>query len=114
VEVVSIEARPGEFRNEDIENVNRHYFRAMRIPLGAGRLFDEGDSFDQVPVAVIGQSFVQRFFPGEGPIGKLIQTGPENSKSPWTQIVSLVGDIKYSVFETHAALPRTSGLAAAS
>jgi putative ABC transport system permease protein len=107
-DAVSIQARParpGEFRNADIENVNPDYFRAMRIPLRAGRAFDEGDSFDQVPVAVVSQSFAQRFFPGEDPIGKLIKTGPENSGSPWTKIVGIVGDIKYSVFETQAAPP---------
>jgi putative ABC transport system permease protein len=106
--VVSIQGRPartGEFRNANIENVNPDYFRALHIPLRAGRLLEENDSMDQPMVAVASQSFAKRFFSAEDPIGKFIKTGPEDSTSPWAKIVGVVGDIKYNVFETQATPP---------
>ena len=107
-DVISIQgrpARPGEFRNANIENVNPDYFRAMHIPLRAGRLFEESDTFDRPAVALVSQNFAQSFFPGEDPIGKVIKVGNEDSKSPWAKIVGVVGDIKYDVFDTRNISP---------
>ena len=98
-------ARAGEFRNANIENVNADYFRAMRIPLRAGRLLEDNDAFEQAPVVVVSQSFSRRFFPGEDAIGKFIKAGGDEAKSPWAKIVGVVGDIKYGVFETQVAPP---------
>lgn len=98
-------ARPGEFRNANIENVNPDYFRLLHIPLRAGRLLQNSDSFDQPVVAVVSQHFARRFFPGEDPIGKFIKVGPDDPKSPWVKIVGIVGDIKYGVYETQEAPP---------
>ena len=97
--------RPGEFRNANIESVNADYFRALHIPLRAGRLLEESDSLDRPPVAVVSQSFARRFFPGEDAIGKFIKAGGDDAKSPWAKIVGVVGDIKYGVFETQTAPP---------
>jgi putative ABC transport system permease protein len=98
-------ARPGEFRNANIENVNPDYFRALHIPLRDGRLLQESDSLDQPFVVVVSQSFAQRIFPGEDPIGKYIKIGPDDPKSPWVKIVGIVGDIKYTVFSNQVAPP---------
>jgi len=105
---VSIQNRPahaGEFRNANIENVNTDYFNALHIPLRAGRLLEESDGPEEVPVVVVSQSFTRRFFPGEDAIGKFIKVGGDNAKSPWAKIVGVVGDIKYGVFETQIAPP---------
>jgi putative ABC transport system permease protein len=98
-------ARAGEFRNANIENVNADYFRALHIPLLAGRLLEESDGFEQAPVVVASQSFARRFFPGEDAIGKFIKVGGDDAKAPWAKIVGVVGDIKYGVFETQIAPP---------
>jgi len=105
---VSIQNRPvrtGEFRNANIENVNADYFRALHIPLRAGRLLEERDALEQAPVVVVSQSFARRFFPGEDPIGKFVKAGADDAKSPWAKIVGVVGDIRYGVFETQIAPP---------
>ena len=99
------QARAGEFRNANIENVNGDYFRALHIPLRAGRLLEESDSLDRPPVVVVSQSFARRFFPGENAIGKFIKAGGDDAKSAWAKIVGVVGDIKYGVFETQIAPP---------
>jgi putative ABC transport system permease protein len=98
-------ARPGEFRSANIENVDPDYFYALHIPLRAGRLLQVSDSLDQPLVAVVSQSFAQRIFSGEDPIGKFVKIGPDEPKSPWVKIVGIVGDIKYGVYENQTAPP---------
>lgn len=46
------------------------YFATMRIPLRAGRDIAEGDTFDRPHVAVVSESFVQRQWPGQDPLGR--------------------------------------------
>ncbi len=107
-DTIAIQARPaqnGEFRKANIENVNPDFFPAMHVPLRTGRLLEENDGAEQPQVAVVSQSFAQRYFPGEDPIGKFIKTGGEDSKSTWLKIVGTVGDIKYNVFQNQAPPP---------
>jgi putative ABC transport system permease protein len=65
------------------------YFRAMRIPLRDGRLFDARDSGDAPPVVIVSDSIAERFFPGENPVGKRIQLDQGTA-----EIVGRVGDIR--------------------
>ena len=46
------------------------YFTTMGIPLLAGRDVSEQDRREQPYVAVVSESFVERYWPGEDPIGK--------------------------------------------
>ena len=46
------------------------YFRALRIPLRAGRLFDARDTRDAPPVVIVSDALAERYFPGEDPVGK--------------------------------------------
>jgi putative ABC transport system permease protein len=65
------------------------YFRALQIPLVAGRLFDESDTPHTRPVVIISEAVQRRFFPHESVIGRLIQSdeGP-------AEIVGVVGNIR--------------------
>ena len=64
---------------------------AMRIPLIAGRTFNDRDNQQSPRVAIVSAELVQRVFPGENPIGRRINvtTGPENFR----EIVGVVGDV---------------------
>jgi predicted permease len=73
------------------ELVGADYFRAMQIPLVAGRLFNEADSPDSPPVVVIDQFLVKRYFADRSPIGQQIRRGGPTSP-PFT-IVGVVGTI---------------------
>jgi putative ABC transport system permease protein len=68
--------------------VGGEYFRAMGIPLLAGRLFTDGDTIDASPVAVIDEYLVTRYFPDRDPIGQQIQRGGPDS--PQITIVGVV------------------------
>ena len=70
------------------------YFRAMDIPLVRGRVFEPRDDFDAPHVAVISESLAKEEWPGEDPIGKVIQFGNmDGVLTPFT-IVGVVGDVR--------------------
>jgi putative ABC transport system permease protein len=59
------------------------YFRAIGIPLIAGRSFTEQDGADKPPVAIIDERIARMFWPHESPIGKRLRAGSGN---PWAEI----------------------------
>jgi putative ABC transport system permease protein len=67
------------------------YFKALRIPVIAGRAFADTDDRSAIPVALINQSFAHRFFSGQDPIGQHLRF---ESTSPWITIVGVVGDVR--------------------
>jgi predicted permease len=99
VDVMQIEGRP-EPRIEDLhdtyhESVSPDYFRVMRIPLVNGRIFDPADSDKTEPVVLVNESFVQRYFPHDDPLGKRIRPAGADSRSgPWFRVIGVVGDEK--------------------
>ena len=55
------------------EIVGGDYFKAMRIPLVAGRTFTAGDTADAPVVCVIDEYLLKRYFAGRNPLGEQIQ-----------------------------------------
>jgi putative ABC transport system permease protein len=97
--------RPSDYRQANTEIVNHCYFRAMSIPLRQGRFLTDTDGPDQPLVADVSQSFAERYFHGENPIGKFIRMGGDDSKSPWVSIVGVVGDIRYGILGSKETPP---------
>jgi predicted permease len=95
---ITIEGRvppPGEnFINADQRIAAAHYFETMRIPLKAGRLFNQYDTADAPRVAVIDERMARDYWPGGDAIGKRFRTGGADSKSPWITVVGVVGRVK--------------------
>ena len=73
--------------------VGPDYFRALGIPLAAGRFFNEHDTSAAAPVAIVSEGFVRRFLHGQNALGKRIQQGGPGN--PWMEIVGVVGNVKY-------------------
>lgn len=67
------------------------YLETMKIPLLAGRAFSDGDNANSPLVAVVDRTFVQKYFPGENPLGKLVANNGTRNK-PYA-IVGVVGDV---------------------
>jgi putative ABC transport system permease protein len=65
------------------------YFRALSIPLLAGRIFDERDAPGSPAVVIISDAVRARFYAGEDPIGRRIRVGDGEA-----EIVGVVGDIR--------------------
>ncbi len=59
--------------NADYRYVLPGYFNAMGIELVAGRTFAASDNFDTLSVAVIDEAVAETAWPGEDPIGRIIQ-----------------------------------------
>jgi predicted permease len=65
------------------------FFKALGIPLIAGRVFDERDRMNGPRVAIVSAALAKRYFPNESAIGKQVVMGPATM-----QIVGVVGDIR--------------------
>ena len=70
------------------------YFGAMGIPVLRGRSFD-GKRLDAAKETIISQSFTNRYFPGEDPLGKHLHIRGQNAV-----IVGVVGDTRSVIGET--------------
>jgi predicted permease len=57
------------------EVVGGDYFKAMHIPLVAGRFFNDGDTVDAPAVCVIDEYLAQKYFANQSPLGQQIQRG---------------------------------------
>ena len=75
--------------------VSTEYFQALGIPLRAGRSFTSSDSSGAPRVVLINETLRRRFFPGEEPVGKRMNLSIVGNPD-WTQIVGVVGDVKYN------------------
>jgi predicted permease len=72
------------------------FFTTMGIPLLRGRDFTNRDSEDTPLVAIVSETMVKQFFPGEDPIGKRFTTGFSNASGQWTEIVGIARNSKYA------------------
>jgi putative ABC transport system permease protein len=87
---------PGKFQSAVRMKVTSEYFDALHIPVQVGRSFNSSDGLATLPVAVVSRAFVQRYFPGENPIGHRIRLGvARGGAEPWTTIVGVSGDSDY-------------------
>jgi putative ABC transport system permease protein len=78
--------------------VTDNYFRALQIPLLAGRLFEVRDNADAPKVAVVNESLAKRHFGSPAAaIGKRLQIW-RDEKFP-REIVGVVGDTKTGLLE---------------
>jgi predicted permease len=75
----------------DERSATPDYFRAMEIPLIAGRFFTPADTDKSQPVVLVDQKMADRFWPKGDAVGKRIRQG---DKEPWLTIVGVVGVVK--------------------
>jgi predicted permease len=77
-----------------IHHVRENFFAAMGIPLLAGRGFTTHDDTQAPKVVVVNQTFAERYFPGDDPIGKRFSF--DRQKPAEIEIVGLARDAKYA------------------
>jgi putative ABC transport system permease protein len=66
----------------------------MGIQLIRGRDFAARDAQDAPRVAIVNEAFVNRYFPGDDPVGKRFTFGDANNNPQWISIVGVVRDTK--------------------
>jgi predicted permease len=82
-------ARPGEKGQLQLHHVSPDFFKAMGVPLRAGREFTTADKPGSPLVVLVNEAAARRFWPGENPVGKTLHAGKAE-----IGIVGLVGDIR--------------------
>ncbi len=71
--------------------VSGDYFRAMGIPLVAGRYFSDRDTVDAPLAAVIDEGMARRYWPGENAIGKRFKGQDVRGRNDdWLTVVGVV------------------------
>ena len=84
--------------------VSHGYFKAMGIPVLAGRDFTDRDEITAPPppgqpdfrVVIVNESFVRHYFPSSSPIGRRIGFGADPNTRTTIEIVGVVRDSKYT------------------
>jgi predicted permease len=87
---------PGPSENMKIERnvVAPGYFDMLRIPLAEGRDFTDHDDEKSVPVMIVSQAFVRRFFGSRYPIGQHV-----HGWGRWFNVVGVAKDSKYQYLD---------------
>jgi putative ABC transport system permease protein len=78
-----------------------HYLATMQIPLLAGRTFDDNDTPESQPVAIITRSMAEQYFKGENPLGQQVAWARAPHKV-WITIVGVVGDVRHDGLDYYA------------
>jgi predicted permease len=74
--------------------VGPSYFETMRIPILRGRSFGDNDRTGALPVIIVNEEFVQRYWRGTDPLGKRMSiNGPSG---PFREVVGVVPTGKYN------------------
>ncbi len=90
---------PGETEKSGAEHVSNrqmvreNYLPTMEIPLLRGRNFSPQDLPKAPKVAIVNQTFADKFFPGEEVLGKRVTDTDGNHE---VEIIGVVADTKYS------------------
>ena len=71
------------------------YFRVMEIPLLTGRDFSATDREGQGLVAIVNETFVREYLPGQNPIGVRIDWARTDEPNQWMTIVGVTADVKH-------------------
>jgi len=77
-----------------IHQVRENFLEAMEIPLLAGRAFQPSDDAKAPKVAVVNQTFANKYFPNENPVGKRFTF--DTKKPDEIEIIGLAKDAKYA------------------
>jgi predicted permease len=110
---VEAEGHPTDFSSRDnasLRFVTPGYLATMGIPMRTGRDVSESDTMASPFVAVVSESFVRKYWPGENPIGKHFifgnADGAESRKAYDRMVVGVVGDVRVRGLERSDTEPQ--------
>ncbi len=86
-------AQPGEDQEYYFAVVGPGHFSAFAIPLLRGREFAPEDREGAPGVAIVNETFANRFWPGQDPLGRTVR--PWGDDGPRLTVVGLARDSKY-------------------
>jgi putative ABC transport system permease protein len=90
---------PGSGTQRALVNFNQAssgYFRTLAVPILAGRDFNDSDTPNAPLVAIVSQSFANRYLTAGNPVGTVFGVRQDGGKpDKMYRVVGLVGDTKY-------------------
>ncbi len=101
----------------DLQISSPDYFRTLRIPLVAGRVYSDADDGNAARVAVISRSMATHFWPKGDELGQRIKLGAADAADAWMTIVGVVEDVRQNwwnpaarptIYEPFLQAPRRS------
>jgi putative ABC transport system permease protein len=97
-----VEGRPEPPPNEQptthLTVATGEYFRAMRIPLRTGRVFEDSDDARAPPVAIINDLMAERLWPAESAVNQRVTVNWQG-KSRTMQVVGVVGRLRHEALD---------------
>lgn len=95
---------PGEEPSTAVAMVTPAYFETMRIPLRAGRWFDERDDLERPTVAVVNETLARQLWPDADPITQRVAVqlsgGQAFTGTIEAEIVGVVGAVRSRGFDS--------------
>jgi predicted permease len=70
------------------------YAETLGVPLLRGREIDQRDTPSARQVAVVNQTFADRYFKDQNPIGRTFSFDDDSDREQWIEIIGVVGDLK--------------------
>jgi predicted permease len=89
-----VQYKPGQYPEGFPRMISEGYFRAMGIPLKAGRDFTERDTKGALNVIILNETAARSLFPGQDPIGQIVL-----ADHPERTVVGVVGDVRHMALE---------------
>ena len=100
------EPPPAQLPSAEMTVVLGDYFGALGTSLLRGRAFQPQDTNDAPPVIIVDQLMVERYFPGQDPIGKRIRMQTDSGGRKMRTIVGVVPHLKVYGFDETTVLPQ--------
>jgi len=88
-------AAPDEALRADYRLIYPGYFRTLKITLISGREFNESDTAQSAPVAIISQTLAHRYWPNSDPLGAHLLINDNDQGPRLVEIVGVIGDVKH-------------------
>ncbi|HEY8649559.1 MAG TPA: ABC transporter permease [Chthoniobacterales bacterium] len=93
---------PGDHPGANYAMVERDYFATMRIPILRGRAFNEHDSAQSQPVAVVNAAFARKHFPNGNAVGQTLVVDRGGGKTIARPVVGVIGDSRHETLGIEA------------
>lgn len=85
----------GGWENTHVLQADSHFFSTLRIPLVAGRGFDERDGAGSAPVAIVNEAWVKANLAGRNPVGDHVVNFGMDDKPVEMEVVGVAKNAMY-------------------
>ena len=100
--VFEVEGRPPPNPNDvpitSHRIVSPDYLKTLGVTLIKGRLLNQNDRAESLPVVVVSQELARQAWPGEDAIGKRVRRVRAGQTFPWMTVVGVVRNVKEDLF----------------